>query len=51
MQGADGKNSKSNYCLFQKSVNKFEKIKLQWTNLQMKWAIAYLPPPWLRHCM
>jgi hypothetical protein len=23
--------------------------KLQWANLQMKWAIAHLPPTWLRH--
>jgi hypothetical protein len=23
--------------------------KLQWANLQMRWAIAHLPPPWLRH--
>jgi len=23
--------------------------KFQWTNPKMKWAIAHLPPPWLRH--
>jgi hypothetical protein len=58
MSGLDSDKKKSQILSISKITNservksqwaKLTEKKLQWRNLQMKWAIAHLPPPWLRH--